>query len=588
MESRCEQQSLPDSDDLVLKLPQNLDFAASLGDIGRTDEHATDKRRLSYRIILERDIGFKTVYLPTESVAGDFRIQQAEGRLLGPSFNTSRQQDHSRAGSVDRHSLAGPFANRFVHPYPLQEFNNGRALATRQNQGIGPLQFCDSSYFKGCHVQARQDFAMRFKIALERKDSENGKWFTDHIVSIPCCQIGEPTGAGNQRYESESALCTVQLMLCAICLCGIGEVTMKSLYDLDTPTLLVDADRLEYNIQEMAQRVTAGGKTLRPHTKTHKTPEIARMQTESGATGLTVAKLGEAEVMAYAGFKDIFIANQIVGPLKVARLMALLEHAKVRVGLDSLEAAEPLAKASAGHGFRLGALIEVDTGLGRAGTRSPEETLLLAQQVAELTGIEFVGIFTHEGHLYRGKDGEVDAAAAGSVAAQMREMAQALAAQGTPCREVSVGSTPGAALLSVEPDLTEMRPGVYVFNDRTQMRRGTHADRCALTVLATVTSVRSDGRIVVDAGTKSMASDNPFADKTYGEVMNHPELSFGGISEEHGHLLAESATSLRVGDKIRIVPNHACTCVNMHNSLTTVRGEEVEDTWYIAARGKIR
>ncbi len=363
---------------------------------------------------------------------------------------------------------------------------------------------------------------------------------------------------------------------------------MKSLYDLDTPTLLVDADRLERNIADMAERVRAGGKTLRPHTKTHKTPEIARMQAAAGASGLTVAKLGEAEVMAYAGFKDIFIANQLVGAIKVARLMSLLEHARVRVGFDSFEAAAPLAKAAAAHGFRLGAMIEVDTGLGRAGTRSLEETLMLARQISELDGLDFLGIFTHEGHLYRGRDGGVDAEAAGRVATQMRATAEALAGQGTDCKEVSVGSTPGAALLSVEPGLTELRPGVYVFNDRTQMRRGTPLDRCALTVLATVTSVRSDGRIVVDAGTKSMASDSPFADKTYGEVMDHPELIFEGISEEHGHLMASRGTTLKVGEKVRIIPNHACTCVNMHNSLTTLRGEEVEDTWYIAARGKIR
>ena len=363
---------------------------------------------------------------------------------------------------------------------------------------------------------------------------------------------------------------------------------MSSIYDLDTPTLLVDSDRLERNIAEMAARAKAGGKELRPHTKTHKTPEIARMQIAAGAAGLTVAKLGEAEVMAYAGCKDIFIANQIVGAMKVQRLMALLQHARIRVGADSLEVAEPIATAAKSHGWNVPVMIEVDTGLGRSGTRSLAETLLLAKQIADLPGLEFLGIFTHEGHLYRGKDGGVDADAAAAVAAQMRQTAISLGEQGTPCPVVSVGSTPGAALLASEPDLTEMRPGVYVFNDRTQVRRGAQPDHCALTVLATVISVRPDGRVVIDAGTKSLASDNPFAEKAFGDVLDHPELTFEGISEEHGHLLARERTSLRVGDKIRVVPNHACTCVNMHNSLTTFRDDQVEDTLYVAGRGKIR
>jgi D-serine deaminase-like pyridoxal phosphate-dependent protein len=363
---------------------------------------------------------------------------------------------------------------------------------------------------------------------------------------------------------------------------------MSSIYDLDTPTLLVDSDRLERNIAEMATKVAAGGKALWPHTKTHKTPEIARMQLAAGAAGLTVAKLDEAKVLAYSGCKEIFIANQLVGEIKVQRLMALLEHAQIRVGADSMEVAGPIGVAAKGNGRKVPVMIEVDTGLGRSGTRSLEETLLLAKRITDQPGLEFLGIFTHEGHLYRGKDGGVDAEAAASVAALMRETAAALRDQGTPCQVVSVGSTPGAALLAPEPGLTELRPGVYVFNDRTQVRRGVQADRCALTVLATVISVRPDGRVVIDAGTKAFASDNPFADKTFGEVVDHPELTFSGISEEHGHLQAEGATDLRVGDKVRVVPNHACTCVNMHNWLTLFRGESVEETLYIAGRGKIR
>jgi len=362
---------------------------------------------------------------------------------------------------------------------------------------------------------------------------------------------------------------------------------MQTIYDLDTPALLVDLDRLERNINAMAQTVTNGGKALRPHTKTHKTPEVARMQVRAGAKGLTVAKLGEAEVLADAGFDDLFIANEIVGAVKVTRLLALTERAQVRIGVDSWEAAEPVANAAGARGVRIPVLMEVDTGLGRAGVRSELEALELAERMDASPGLELVGIFTHEGHLYRGKDG-VDREAAPHVANQMRALADRLAQKGIACREVSVGSTPGAPLLANEPQLTEMRPGVYVYYDRMQMRFGIPRDRCALMVLATVTSVRPDGRILLDAGTKSLASDSPFPNRTYGEIWEYPDLLFVGASEEHGHLQAEGKSPVKVGEKVRIIPNHACTCVNMHDAVTAYRGETVEATWNIAGRGKIR
>jgi D-serine deaminase-like pyridoxal phosphate-dependent protein len=359
-----------------------------------------------------------------------------------------------------------------------------------------------------------------------------------------------------------------------------------TIYDLDTPALLVDLDRLEHNIAEMARTAQAGGKALRPHTKTHKTPEIARMQVQAGARGLTVAKLGEAEVMADAGFDDLLLANQIVGAPKLARLMRLLQRARVIVGVDSVEVAEPLGSAARSDGLRAPVYLETDTGLGRAGTRSPEETLQLARFVADHPGLELAGLFTYE-RLYYPTEAERRAEAA-RVAGQLRALASALAAQGTPAAAISVGSTPGGPLMAQEAGVTELRCGVYVFNDRMQLQMGLPADRCALTVLATVISIRPDGRIIVDAGTKSMASDCPFPDKTYGAIRDHSELAFVGASEEHGHLQAQEPTGLRIGDKVRIIPNHACTCVNMHDTLTAYRGEQVAATWQIAGRGKIR
>lgn len=363
--------------------------------------------------------------------------------------------------------------------------------------------------------------------------------------------------------------------------------TRVNIYDLDTPTLLVDLDRLERNIARMAQLAHTGGKALRPHTKTHKTPEVARMQVAAGARGLTVAKLGEAEVLADAGFDDLFIANELVGSLKVERLLALLERAQIRVAVDSKEVVQPISAAAKARGLRVPVMIEVDTGLGRAGVRSLPEAVELAQYIMDQPGVEFLGIFTHEGQLYRGQT-RVDPVAARAVADTMRNIATELKNRGIPCQVVSVGSTPGAPLLAQEEGLDELRPGVYVYYDRSQMSRGIDRDQCALTVLATVVSVRADGKIIIDSGTKSLASDSPFEDKTYGEIVGKPDIRFAAISEEHGHLVQHTDSGLRVGDKVRVIPNHACTCVNMHDTVTLYRGEWVETTLPITGRGKIR
>jgi len=359
-------------------------------------------------------------------------------------------------------------------------------------------------------------------------------------------------------------------------------------FDLDTPALLVDLDRLERNISGMASLAGRAGKRLRPHAKTHKSPDIARMQLEAGAAGLTVAKLGEAEAFADAGVTDLFIANQIVGAAKLERLITLAERASVAVAIDSAEVALPISDAAARRGIRIPVLIEVDTGLGRAGSRSMGETLELARLAAGIPGLEFRGIFTHEGQVYRQTTQEARAEVAREVGGQLRALVAALAARGTPAHTVSVGSTPAAKEMAEEAGVTEMRPGVYVFNDRMQVSFGADRESCALAVLVTVTSVRPDGRIIVDGGSKTFSSDRPIEDGAWGELTDYPDVRFVAASEEHGHLVAAGALPLRVGDKVRIVPNHACTCVNMHDELYACRGDLVEAVWPIAARGRIR
>jgi D-serine deaminase-like pyridoxal phosphate-dependent protein len=371
-----------------------------------------------------------------------------------------------------------------------------------------------------------------------------------------------------------------------------------NLYDLDTPALIVDLDRLERNIARMAEIARAGGKRLRPHTKTHKTPEIARMQVEAGAVGLTVAKLGEAEVLADHGFTDLFVANQIVGAPKAERLIALLKRANATVGVDGADGARALHEHASRAGVRIPVRMEIDTGHHRAGVRDLEQAVALGEALLRMDSVALRGIYTHEGHLYK-LSGERQAAAAAEAARLMREVADALRALGAEIDDISMGSTPGAPLIAGEPGITELRPGVYVVQDRMQVGIGSaEQDQCALTVLATVTSRPDDVTALVDAGTKSMSGDKapsppsplpPAGEGSHGLVTDDPTIIFDWASEEHGHLdLTNAAMRPRVGQKLRIVPWHACACVNMHERIVAVRGERVEAVWTVAGRGRIQ
>lgn len=358
-------------------------------------------------------------------------------------------------------------------------------------------------------------------------------------------------------------------------------------YDLDTPALIVDLDRLERNIAAMAAMVGEHGKALRPHTKTHKTPEIARMQIEAGACGLTVAKLGEAEVMADVGFDDLFMANQPVGAPKIERLIALQRRARVIVGVDSLAVAAPISEAAAKAGVRVPVRIEIDTGLHRAGVRTMEEAVSLAERIASMPGLELAGIFTYEGHATP-RPPEERAAACAEAAATMRQCADAMRTIGVPIAEISMGSTPGARYTAQQKGVTELRPGTYVFYDAMQTGWGASIENCALTVLTTVVSRPEPTVAILDAGTKALSGDRGMSGSKHGLIWEDTAAVFDWANEEHGHVdLSPAALQPNVGDKLRVVPFHVCTCVNMHDTMYGVRGENVETVWKIAGRGKL-
>src|SRR2546421_5486544 len=308
-----------------------------------------------------------------------------------------------------------------------------------------------------------------------------------------------------------------------------------NLHDLDTTALLVDLDRLERNIASMARVASTGGKSLRPHTKTHKTPEIASLQMKAGAAGLTVAKLGEAEVYAQRGFTDIFIAHEIVGPPKLDRLLSLSRDCRVIVGADSLEVAQPISIAARTAGMRIPIRIEVDTGLGRAGVRSVDDAVALGKQVAELPGLLLDGIFTHEGHVYKAAEADRPRMCA-EAAEKLRAVRDGLVGRWISIQTLSVGSTPSAPMMAEQAGITELRPGVYVFGDVMQTSMGLDLNDCALTVLATVVSRPDDATAILDSGTKTLSGDRALEGSKHGLIMNHESVSFDWSSEEHGHL----------------------------------------------------
>lgn len=359
--------------------------------------------------------------------------------------------------------------------------------------------------------------------------------------------------------------------------------------DVDTPALLVNLDRMRANLDRMAHLARNADLKLRPHTKTHKTVEIAKMQLEAGASGITVAKLGEAEAMADAGVDDIFIAHHIVGAAKIERLVQLAKRVRVAVAVESLEAATPLSMTFAQQGMRLRVLVEVDVGLHRCGVQ-PDSVVDFVRSINALPGLNLVGLFTYPGHVYAARsENEVEGIAAYECRL-MRELTQRVAHLASVANWVSGGSSPTAPHYHPDCGLTEIRPGTYVFNDRTQLDRwSAKPNDCALTVLATVVSTPEPGRAVLDAGGKALASDLAPSSPGHGVLREDNAAVLVRLNEEHGFLdLSQSQLKLRVGDKVEVIPNHCCATVNLHDEMLVVGGADIVETWRIAARGKLR
>lgn len=346
-----------------------------------------------------------------------------------------------------------------------------------------------------------------------------------------------------------------------------------------TPSLVVDVDRLDANIASMAALARHRGVALRPHAKTHKTVPIARRQLSRGAVGLSVATVAEAEVLAAAGIDDLFIAYPLwVTSGQAGRIARVLDCASLTIGLDSAEGARALA-----HHLRradgLAVAVEVDSGQHRSGV-APEAAGEVAEAAAEV-GLDVVGVFTFPGHSYApGHRADV----ARQEAAALETAREVVKARGLACTTVSGGSTPTAEHL-VRGVLTELRPGVYVFGDAQQWELGSASpEHLALTCHATVVST-AGGRVVLDAGSKVLGADRPAWTTGFGRLLDHPDARIGQLSEHHAVVEWGGGPRPSVGDRLRVVPNHCCSAVNLADRLLVERDGEIVDRWDVAARG---
>ena len=361
----------------------------------------------------------------------------------------------------------------------------------------------------------------------------------------------------------------------------------------DTPEIVIDLDVVRANIVRAAGMAREAGVSVRPHVKTHKLPQIAWLQVEAGAVGVQVAKLGEAEVMAAAGIEDILVGYPVVGAGKLGRLCDLAGRVSVTVTVDSREVAEGISRAAADRGLVIRALLELDTGMHRLGVPPGPAAVELAERIESLPGLGLAGVFTHEGHVYtQGRDMvEKERLTRESCAAAVG-VAEELRGRGMAAPVVSVGSA-GTFRFSIRcPGVTEVRPGTYVFNDRSQIAQGAATDDdLAAFAIATVVARPAPDRLVLDAGSKVLTSDRmlvPDAPGSFGRVWGHDSWDVVALSEEHGIVEVPPGAEVRVGDRVAIVPNHICPAINLASTVTVVEGGEVTGRWAVAARGLVQ
>ncbi len=351
--------------------------------------------------------------------------------------------------------------------------------------------------------------------------------------------------------------------------------------EVDTPALILDKTKLVRNIRRMADFAAGGPAMLRPHAKTHKCVEIARLQLDAGAVGITCAKLGEAEALADGGISDILIANQIVGPLKLARLVELARRCTVTVAVDDADNVRRLSSAAVAAGVTLRVFVEVNVGMDRCGVEPGEPVLALARQVDAAEGLVFAGLQAYEGHLQDLLPFEEREARTLVDMRKALTSKELIEAAGIEVGAVSGCGTGTHTITGRLPWMTELQCGSYATMDAQYAAVGGADYENALTVLTTVISRPRPDKAVVDAGLKAVTPE--FGDPT---VLAQGATWFD-FSEEHGEVAVDGpAQDLRVGDKIELIPRHGCTTVNLYDTYHVTEGGVLTDSWRVAARGR--
>ena len=352
---------------------------------------------------------------------------------------------------------------------------------------------------------------------------------------------------------------------------------MKPL-EVDTPAVLVDLDIAERNVVKFQEYCNFHCLKLRPHIKTHKLPRLAKFQVQQGAVGITCQKISEAEAMIAKGdLSDVLIAYNILSPTKLIRLRKLSEKVSLSVVADSAAVVDGLGNAFENAQLPLSVLIECDTGSCRCGVQTPDQAAVLARQIATYPGLNFAGLMTYP------PIGEPT-----KVAKWLTDAKSIIEASGQKVETISSGGSPDMWHAHEMALATEYRVGTYIYNDRSLLEKGvcTLSD-CALSVLATVVSVPTENRAIIDAGSKVLTSDL-LGLNGYGIIIDHPNIVIDQLSEEHGRLVSEDPIGLTVGQKISIIPNHVCVVSNMVDSVVLIRGNEIISFEPVAARGMVR
>ncbi|MBN1873550.1 MAG: D-TA family PLP-dependent enzyme [Anaerolineae bacterium] len=351
--------------------------------------------------------------------------------------------------------------------------------------------------------------------------------------------------------------------------------------DLETPVAVVDLDKLEANITGLQQYLDKYGIVNRPHIKTHKIPEIAWMQINAGAVGITCQKLGEAEVMAQAGIRDIFLPYNIIGETKLEHLIRLARRIKISVTADSAFVVHGLSEAARHTAsdwdptFALPVFVEFDTGLHRCGVQTPAEAAELARLIKESPNLHFAGLMTYPSNV------DTDPF--------VQQTKTLLQVEGIAVESVSGGGTPTMWQAHTHSEVTEHRAGTYVYGDRNTIAAGAmRVKHCALQVMTTVVSRPTAERGILDAGSKTLSSDKGGLEG-YGLILEYPDARIYKLSEEHGFVdFSQCAHQPEIGERVTVIPNHCCVVSNLFNQIIGIRKDTVEVVWPVAARGMLQ